>query len=147
MPSGKRLKETATKTATAKAELDVVSEIKKTLPTYKADYIFYLYSKECLSFEPKQNTFEELKAHSEGFPSGATERTARQWLLSDDMQVAIKMLLERVNTQRMNELYSLYSEKAKTDTNALKQLLELNKVLFADKSDSELTKILNNIGE
>ena len=126
-------------------KLDIVAEINKMLPSYEAEYLFWLYSKECLSYEPCDNSFNELKEKTVNFPKEVTERTAKQWLLDETVQKASKLLLARVNVQQMNELHQLYVERSKSDNNALKQLLDLNKVLFANDSDSEIARILNDI--
>lgn len=128
-------------------EIDIIAEIKRMLPNYKADYLFYLYAPECLSYDPINNDFAELKEFSKGFPVTATERTAKQWLLDDTVQKAVRLLLAKVNVRQMNELHQRYVIKAQSDHFSLKALLELNKVMFGSSDDSELTKILNSIPE
>ncbi len=124
---------------------EVIKDIKKKLPAYKVDYLCFKYAPYCASYEVDTGTFEELKSRSPQFPQVATEHTCLQWLLDDEMQSAVKALLAKKNDLELFELHQTYIEKARTDTNALKALLELNKVLFQDSSENELMKLLDNI--
>lgn len=124
---------------------EVIKELKKRLPTYKVDYLCYKYAPFCVSYDLQTGTFEELKERSYQFPQVATETTCLQWLLDEGAQTAIKLLLERKNALDLFELHQTYTEKAKTDTNALKALLELNKVLFSNDDENALLKLLDGI--
>lgn len=130
--------------AKRRTELDIISEIKRRLPKYKADYIFWKYSPCCLSYEPQENTFAELKQNSPGFPQEITERQAEQWLLDDTVQGAVKLLLERKNVQQLHDLHEQYFQMAQTDPQSLRALLELNKALFKQE-DNALLKLLQNV--
>lgn len=127
-----------------RVELDLVAEIRRRLPRYQADYIFWKYSPCCLSYEPQKNTFAELRENSPGFPQDATERQAEQWLLSDEVQGCVRLLLERKNVQQLHDLHEQYYQMAQTDPQSLRALLELNKTLFKEK-DSALMKLLEGV--
>lgn len=126
-----------------RAELDLVSEIKRRLPRYQADFVFWKYSPCCLSYEPQKNTFAELRENSPSFPD-VTERIAEQWLLSDEVQGCVRLLLERKNVQQLHDLHEQYYQMAQTDPQSLRALLELNKALFKQE-DNALMKLLQNV--
>lgn len=124
--------------------LDIVAEIRERLPNYQANYVFWRFSRCCLSYEPKTGTFEELKENTPGFPADITERTAEQWELDDAVQGAIKLILERQNIKQLYQLHEQYFEMAQSDPQSLKALLELNKSLFKSE-DNALMKLLQNV--
>ncbi len=124
-------------------DVDIISQIKRKVPNYQADYIFWKFAPECLSYDPVKGDFTELKAKSSDFPN-ISERIASQWLLDDDIQAAVTLLLQRKNTQQMHELHQKYYELSQTDHQALRALLELNKTLFKD-DESALDKLLKGI--
>ena len=124
-------------------KIDFVSRIKSRLPQYQANYIFWKYAPACLPYEPKAGTFAELKANTPGFPD-LTEREAESWLLEEDVQGAVKSLLERKNTADLLQLHEDYTMAAKTDPQALKALLELNKTLFKEQTN-DLMKLLEGV--
>ena len=126
---------------------DVVKSIKAIIPTYKCDYICWKYAPFCVSYDLQEGSFQELQSKSYQFPPSTTEQACNQWLLDDDMQTALRLLLERTNTLALFELQQNYTERAKDDTNALKGLLELNKVLFTKNGDSKLFQLLEGISD
>lgn len=125
--------------------IDMVAEVKTILPLCKAAYVFWRYAPECLDYEATENTFSELKANAPDFSKDLTEQQARQWLLEDNVQVAVRKLLQRKNVQQLLDLHETYVRKAETDHNSLKALLELNKALFADGVESKLLALLKDI--
>ena len=124
-------------------QLDIVAEIRRRLPNYKAEYLFWKYAPCCLSYDPEKGNFEELKEKVQGFPD-VSERVAGQWLLDDTVQAAVKILLERKNVQQLHELHEQYFGMARSDPQSLRALLELNKVLFKSDEDA-LMKLLKTI--
>lgn len=126
-----------------RAELDLVSEIKRRLPLHQANYLFWRYAPSCLPYEPIKNTFMELRENTPGFPD-VTERQAEAWLLDEQAQGAVKLLLERKNTADLLQLHEDYVKSAQTDPQSLRALLELNKALFKEK-DNALLKLLDGV--
>ena len=125
--------------------IDVVSEVKSLLPPNKAAYVFWRYAPECLPYEAADASFSELKANVPNFPQDLTEQQAQQWLLEDNVQAAVRLLLQKKNVQQLLDLHETYVRKAETDHNSLKALLELNKALFAEGAESKLLALLNGI--
>ena len=125
--------------------IDVVAEVKNLLPSCRGAYVFWRYAPECLDYEATENTFSELQANVPNFPKDFTEQQARQWLLEDNVQAAVRKLLQRKNVQQLLDLHETYVRKAETDHNSLKALLELNKALFAEGVESKLLALLKDI--
>lgn len=125
--------------------IDVVAEVKNLLPSCRGAYVFWRYAPECLDYEATENTFSELQANVPAFPKDFTEQQARQWLLEDNVQAAVRKLLQRKNVQQLLDLHETYVRKAETDHNSLKALLELNKALFTEGVESKLLALLKDI--
>ena len=85
----------------------------------------------------------ELRENTPGFPD-VTERQAEAWLLDEQAQGAVKLLLERKNTADLLQLHEDYVKSAQTDPQSLRALLELNKALFKEK-DNALLKLLDGV--
>ena len=135
----------STKSKQSSDAIDVVAEVKTLLPPCRAAYVFWRYAPECLDYEATENTFSELQANVPAFPKDFTEQQARQWLLEDNVQAAVRKLLQRKNVQQLLDLHETYVRKAETDHNSLKALLELNKALFAEGVESKLLALLKVI--
>lgn len=90
----------------------------------------------------QDNTFEEF---SKKFLGGMKEEYADQYLLEEDVQKAIKHLMKVLHTNKMIELYNIYYEKAKKDTNAFKAFIDFSQKFFEDEKESELTALLNGV--
>lgn len=87
-------------------------------------------------------SFEEI---SKKFLGGIDEDIANEYLYEEEVQKAIKVLLKILHNQKMIELYNIYFERAKDDTQAFKAFIDFSGTFFADEAESELTAILNNI--
>lgn len=109
----------------------------------KMYYIFWLYYPEYLT--KKIDTFADLKKTYKVFTDGVTEETAKRWLTETTVQAAIKYLLQRVHQAKMIELYSIYFEKSKNDTNAFKAFIEFSEKFFEGDREDELLSILKNV--
>ena len=128
---------------TPKNEKSILTQLKEVTSETKMRYICWLYAKELLpqDFE----TLEDLKAYYPMIPKGVTEKTAKRWLLEDSVQKATKMLLKAKHGQKMIELYNIYYEKAKDDTNAFKAFTDFSQQFFADSKETELQAILKGV--
>ncbi len=74
-----------------------------------------------------------------------TEQNCNNWLTEQNVQTSIKWLLNRLHQAKMIELYNLYFDKAKEDTQAFKAFIEFSEKFFAEQKDSELLGILQGI--
>jgi len=74
-----------------------------------------------------------------------TEQSCNNWLMEENVQTAVKWLLKREHQAKMIELYNIYYNKAKEDTNAFKAFTDFSDKFFAQEKDSELLGILNGI--
>ena len=127
-----------------KSEYSLLQKVKEMLSSdAKMYYIFWVYYPEYLSKEIK--SFDELKATYKVFTAGVTEDIARRWLSETAVQTAIKYVLERIHQSKMIELYSIYFEKSKTDTNAFKAFIEFSEKFFEGKKEDELMSILKGV--
>jgi len=122
---------------------NIKSKIKELVPEYKALFLYYKYYPQLLPKEYK--TFEELKDSYKMFPKGVTEEQAELYLLEEPVQQALKVLLSALHSQKMVELYTIYFERAKTDTNAFKAFVDFSNTFFNNNEESELLSILNGV--
>ena len=87
----------------------------------------------------------DFKKFSDKFLGGIDENVANNYMLEEDVQKAEKYLMKILHNKKMIELYSIYFEKAKQDTNAFKAFIDFSDKFFADEKESELTALLNGI--
>lgn len=126
-------------------EQSVVMRIKGMVKTdAKVYYIIWRFSPHLL---PKNDikTFDDLKNSYKTFTAGMTETFCENWLTEENVQTAVKWLLNRLHQKKMIELYNIYFEKAKEDTTAFKAFIEFSEKFFAEEKDSELLSILNGM--
>ena len=110
----------------------------------KVYFILWKYAPQLLTDGDKLKTFDDLKANYKTFTVGMTESTCENWLSEQNVQTAIKWLLKRLHQQKMIELYNLYFEKAKDDTNAFKAFNDFSEKFFEAEKESELLSMLQN---
>mgnify|MGYP001013385881 CR=1 FL=1 len=109
----------------------------------KVYYILWKYAPELL---PQQfKTFNDLKMNYKCFTKGVVEKTAENWLMEENVQTAVKWLLKRENQKHMIELYNIYFQRAKDDTNAFKAFVDFSNQFFADDKKSDILDIVQNI--
>lgn len=110
----------------------------------KAYYIIWRYAPELL---PNQDikTFEELTSQYKTFTVGMTEHVCENWLMESNVQTAVKWLLKREHQKKMIELYGIYYDKAKTDTNAFKAFVDFSNQFFEDDKKSDILDIVQSI--
>lgn len=90
----------------------------------------------------KYKTFDEF---SKKYLGGMEEINAEKYFLEEDVQRAIKYLHKILHTQKMIELYNIYFERAKEDTNAFKAFVDFSKTFFAEDKESDLAALLNGV--
>lgn len=112
----------------------------------KAYYIIWRYAPKLL---PNQNlkTFDDLKNNYKVFTQGLTENSCENWLTEENVQTAVKWLLKRLHQKKMIELYNIYFDKAKDDTNAFKAFTDFSEKFFANGQSSELLNILQGVSD
>lgn len=127
-------------------ETSVLQRLKEMVRTdAKVYYILWKYAPQVLTDADKMKTFADLKSSHKCFTKGMTEKNCENWLTEQNVQSAIKWLLKRLHQQKMIELYNLYFERAKTDTNAFKAFIDFSDKFFATEKESELLSMLQNI--
>jgi hypothetical protein len=108
------------------------------LKDYRANYVYWRFCPDALPPDiPAGCSFQTLKQKS-GMPDVITEQAAALWLLDDGIQQLVKSLLEAKKGLQMLELHDIYYERAKTDSNSLKGLLQLDETLFKDEQNALL---------
>lgn len=126
-------------------EESIILKLKSMVKTdAKVYYIIWRYAPHLL---PKQEikSFSDLKNNYATFTDGMTESSCENWLVEQNVQTAIKWLLKRIHQRKMIELYNIYYDKAKEDTNAFKAFTDFSDKFFAEEKDSELLSLLNGI--
>lgn len=111
----------------------------------KAYYILWKYAPELLP--AKFKTFDDLKNNYKVFTAGITEKTAENWLMEENVQTAVKWLLQREHQKKMIELYNIYYDKAKSDTNAFKAFVEFSNQFFADDKKNGILEIAQKLSD
>mgnify|MGYP000879906999 FL=1 len=111
----------------------------------KVYYILWKYAPELL---PQQfKTFDDLKNNYKCFTKGVIEKTAENWLMEENVQTAVKWLLQREHQKKMIELYNIYYDKAKTDTNAFKAFIDFSNQFFADDKKNGILEIAQKLSD
>jgi acyl-CoA-binding protein len=125
-------------------EQSVLMHLKSMVKTdTKVYYILWKYAPELLP--AKFITFDDLKNNFKCFTAGVTEKTAENWLMEENVQTAVKWLLKREHQKKLIELYNIYYDKAKTDTNAFKAFIDFSNQFFNDDKKSDVLDIIQNI--
>lgn len=128
-------------------EESIIAHLKGIVRTdAKVYFILWKYAPNLL---PNQNmkTFSDLKENYKTFTDGMTEVSCRNWLMEENMQTAIKWLLKRIHQFKLIELYNLYFDKAKEDTQAFRAFMDFSDKFFVDEKDSELLSMVQGISE
>ncbi|MDD4068641.1 MAG: hypothetical protein PHV65_07150 [Bacteroidales bacterium] len=111
----------------------------------KAYYILWKYAPELLT--AKFKTFDDLKNNYKVFTAGITEKTAENWLMEENVQTAVKWLLKREHQKKMIELYNIYFDRAKSDTNAFKAFVDFSNQFFADDRKNGILEIAQGLSD
>ena len=111
----------------------------------KVYYILWKYAPQLLP--QKFETFDDLKNNYKCFTKGATEKIAENWLMEGNVQTAVKWLLQREHQKKMIELYNIYYDKAKSDTNAFKAFIDFSKQFFADDKKNGILEIAQGLND
>ena len=146
MPRKKRITKTdgyATGKSTSQEESVLLHLISLVHTQTKAYYILWKYAPELLP--AKFKTFDDLKNNYKVFTAGVTEKTAENWLMEENVQTAVKWLLKREHQKKLIELYNIYYDRAKTDTNAFKAFIDFSNQFFNDDKKSDVLDIIQNI--
>lgn len=104
--------------------------------------VYWILWKFCPELLPTQcKTYKDLQDNYAAFKN-LDEDTVNRYMYNEGVQNAVKWLLKRMDGARMIELYNIYYERAKSDVQAFKALIDFKKEFFTDKEGSELLKIL-----
>ncbi|SDN46863.1 hypothetical protein [Acetanaerobacterium elongatum] len=126
-------------------EQSIIQKLKSLVRTdAKVYYILWKYAPHLLT-DKVLKSFDDLKNYYKTFTTGMTETSCTNWLFEENVQSAVKWLLKRQHQEKMIQLYELYFEKAKEDTNAFKAFTEFSEKFFATEKESELLSILHGV--
>lgn len=121
-------------------EKSVMKELKEMVRTDTK--VYWILWKFCPELLPTQcKTYKDLQDNYAAFKN-LDEDTVNRYMYNEGVQNAVKWLLKRMDGARMIELYNIYYERAKSDVQAFKALIDFKKEFFTDKEGSELLKIL-----
>lgn len=122
-------------------EKTVLATLKEMVHTdTKVYWIVWKYAPDLLPTPCK--TFEDLQENYVAFRK-LTEDICNRYIYVESVQSAIRWLLKRMDGARMIELYNIYFERAKSDVQAFKALIDFKKEFFQDEESSELMQILS----
>ncbi|MBR4589128.1 MAG: hypothetical protein IKO36_00575 [Bacteroidaceae bacterium] len=127
-----------------KDERSILAELKEKIGNEHMPYwILWKYAPELLP--ESYPTYDDLKkAYTALGNKKLTERDCDKFLYYQKVQDAVKWLLKKQRGARMIELYNCWYERAKSDSNALKEFLKLQEEFFKNDELSELENILRN---
>lgn len=126
-------------------EQSIIQKLKSLVKTdAKVYFIIWKYAPHLLP-NPNLKTFDDLKGNYKAFTKGMTEVSCSNWLTEQNVQTAVKWLLNRLHQQKMIELYNIYFDRAKEDTNAFKAFTEFSEKFFKEEKESELLTILQGV--
>lgn len=121
----------------------IVTKIKEmTGADHLAYYIVWKYAPQLLT-KQDLNTFNDLAGAYACFKN-RNQAGLEAKLTEPTQQDAIKYLLERLHKTKLFELYNLYYQRAKEDTNAFRAFLEFSKDFFGAEQN-ELIDILKGV--
>lgn len=121
----------------------IVTKIKEMTGTdHLAYYIVWKYAPQLLT-KQDLNTFNDLAGAYACFKN-RNQAGLEAKLTEPTQQDAIKYLLERLHKTKLFELYNLYYQRAKEDTNAFRAFLEFSKDFFGAEQN-ELIDILKGV--
>lgn len=106
-----------------------------------AYYIVWKYAPQLLT-KQGLNSFDDLAAAYACFKN-RNQAGLEAKLTEPTQQDAIKYLLERLHKTKLFELYNLYYQRAREDTNAFRAFLEFSKDFFHEEQN-ELIDILKS---
>jgi hypothetical protein len=112
----------------------------------KMYYVLWKYAKNLLPDCDELKTFDDLKKHYKALQSdGLTQQFCENWLYEDNVQKAVKWLLQRLDTNKKIELYNTYFEKAKEDVQFFKAFSDISKDFLKDDKEGKLQSLLQNV--
>jgi hypothetical protein len=76
-----------------------------------------------------------------------TEHVCENWLMEENVQTSVKWLLQREHQKKMIELYGIYYDKAKSDTNAFKAFVDFSNQFFADDKKNGILEIVQGLSD
>lgn len=122
-------------------EKSVLAQLKDMVKTdTKVYWILWKFAPDLLPTPCK--TFADLQSNYVAFKN-LSEDICNRYIYLESVQAAVKWLLKRMDGARMIELYNIYFERAKSDVQAFKALIDFKKEFFQDEESSELLQILN----
>lgn len=128
-------------------EVSIQSKLFSLVKTYpKVYFIMWKYAPKLLP-NPDMKTFNDLKNNYKAFTDGMTEQSCNNWLMEENVQTAVKWLLKREHQKKMIELYNIYYDKAKEDTNAFKAFVDFSNQFFADDKKNEILDIVQGLND
>ena len=125
-----------------KDEKPILSEIRDMVGNdYMAYWILWKFAPDLLAEEIK--SFDDLKNYYKAITKAKIgEHDCEKWMYYDKVQNAVKWLLKKQKGARMIELYNIWFEMAKKDSNALKEFIKLQDIFFQNDEMSEVESIL-----
>lgn len=133
-----------------KQEQSVISILKDMVKSdVKIYYILFKYAPELLPKNTEKTpikTWDDLKRAYKCYEKFQSEEACRNYMYEENVQNAVKWLLERKRNIEMIELYQRYIELARDgNVQAFKAVLEFSEGFFKDSKQSELMKILSGV--
>lgn len=107
----------------------------------KAKLLMYKYGIKA----KEEVTIDSIKKHFSSIKFTDVEELYKKYSTEQDYQKAEKLILKLLHGQRLIELYNIYFDRAKTDTQAFKQFTDFSEKFFADEKESGLMALLNGI--
>ncbi len=124
-------------------EKSIMAQLKDMVRTdTKVYWILWKFAPDLLP--TASETFEDLQRTYAAFRN-LSEDLCNRYIYLESVQTAVRWLLRRMDGARMIELYNIYFDRAKSDVQAFRALIDFKKEFFRDEEDSELLQILSGV--
>lgn len=116
--------------------VSLVQDVKSLVSEEKQKYIFWKLG----------IITDDWEVLSKRYLRGKTQEYCdTEYMRDENVLKAMKLVMKIQHQSKMIELYNIYFERAKEDTNSFKAFVDFSKNFFDEKDDSELIKLLNGV--
>lgn len=122
-------------------EESVYQQLKGITSEAKARLLMFKYGLKC----NEEVTIDSIRKHFSSIKFTDVEELYRKYSTEQDYQMAEKHIIKLLHGQKLIELYNIYFDRARTDTQAFKQFCDFSEKFFSDEKESGLVALLNGI--
>lgn len=121
---------------TPRREQTLIAKLKEMVSEPKARYILYKVGLGNQDWDYISNAY---------LNNISLEDAETKYKTEEDVQNAMKYTMKILHHNKLIELYNIYFDRAKEDTQAFKAFIEFSESFFAGEKESDLIRILNGV--